>query len=124
MQFHGRQASKKTLRRAFRHKRAFFGMTAAYGVAGCLSLASTVCLAQSPASPAGRLLASNCSQCHGPSDDAPGFDSLLGKSPNKLFRKLKKYQSGAEGEGIMTRHASGYTDQQLRELAQWLSKQR
>lgn len=71
-----------------------------------------------------RLLASNCSQCHGPSEGAPGFDMLLGKAPNKLYGKLKKYQSGAEGEGIMTRHALGYTDQQLHDLAEWLSKQR
>jgi sulfide dehydrogenase cytochrome subunit len=53
-----------------------------------------------------------------------GFDRLTGKAASKLLRKLHKYQSGAEGDGIMTRHAMGYSDQQLRDLAQWLSQQR
>jgi cytochrome c553 len=75
-------------------------------------------------SPPGRLLASNCAQCHGTTDAAPGFDRLTGKSASKLLRKMHKYQSGAEGEGIMTRHAMGYTEQQLRDLVQWLSQQR
>jgi cytochrome c553 len=57
-------------------------------------------------------------------DTAPGFDRLTGKSASKLLRKLHKYQSGAEGEGIMTSHAMGYTDQQLRDLVQWLSQQK
>jgi cytochrome c553 len=37
---------------------------------------------------------------------------------------MHKYQSGAEGEGIMTRHALGYTEQQLRDVVEWLSQQR
>lgn len=87
-------------------------------------LSTTMCPAQSAASPPGRLLASNCAQCHGTSEASPGFESLFGKSANKLFNELKEYQSGTEGEGIMARHAWGYTDQQLRDIAQWLSKQR
>lgn len=80
--------------------------------------------AENQVSPTGRLLASNCSQCHGTNKAAAGFDALVGKPANKLMRELEKYQSGAEGEGIMTRHALGYTDQQLRDIAQWLSGQR
>lgn len=86
--------------------------------------ASASSQAQQRTSSPGRLLASNCSQCHGASDAAPGFEKLTGKSASKLLKKMREYQSGAEGDGIMARHALGYTDQQLRDLAQWLSTQR
>lgn len=96
----------------------------ACGAVGVLFIACTASVAQTAVSPPGRLLASNCAQCHGTTDTASGFDSLTGKSASKLLKKLQKYQSGAEGEGIMTRHAMGYTEEQLRQLVQWLSQQR
>ena len=80
--------------------------------------------AQAPASSPGRLLASNCFQCHGTNGKGPGFDKLAGKSARKLFKEMKDYQAGKEGDGIMARHAMGYSDAQLRELCQWLSQQR
>ena len=79
--------------------------------------------AQTPASPSGRLLASNCFQCHGTNGNGPGFDKLTGKSADKMFKKMKNYQSGGKGQGIMARHAMGYSDAQLRELSQWFSQQ-
>jgi len=39
------------------------------------------------------------------------------------IKELKEFQSGKEDEGIMTRHAWGYTDAQLQALAQWFSTQ-
>jgi cytochrome subunit of sulfide dehydrogenase len=96
----------------------------ASGAVGLLIAVNSLCLAQGAVSPPGRLLASNCAQCHGTTDAAPGFDRLTGKSASKLLRKMHKYQSGAEGEGIMTHHAMGYTEQQLRDLVEWLSQQR
>lgn len=91
---------------------------------GAAFAASAVATAQTSVSPPGRLLASNCAQCHGTTDTSPGFERLTGKSASKLLKELRKYQSGAEGEGIMTRHAMGYTEEQLRQLVQWLSQQR
>ena len=85
--------------------------------------ASQAAIAQTTISPPGRLLASNCFQCHGTNGNGPGFDKLAGKSADKLFKKMKKYQSGDKGEGIMGRHAMGYSDAQLRELSKWLSQQ-
>ena len=85
--------------------------------------ASQAATAQTALSPPGRLLASNCFQCHGTDGKGPGFEKLAGKSARKLFEKMKQYQSGGEGEGIMAHHAMGYSDAQLRELSQWLSQQ-
>ena len=80
--------------------------------------------AQTAVSPAGRLLASNCFQCHGTNGKGPGFDKLAGKSASELYKEMKEFQSGKEGENIMARHVMGYTDAQLQALAQWLSTQR
>lgn len=94
------------------------------GAIGLLVAVNSLCLAQGAVSPRGRLLASNCAQCHGTTDAAPGFDRLTGESASKLLKKMHKYQSGIEGENIMARHAMGYTEQQLRDLVEWLSQQR
>ncbi len=85
--------------------------------------ASRAANAHSAISPLGRLLVSNCFQCHGTNGKGPGFDKLPGKSAGKLFKEMKEYQSGKEGERNMARHAMGYSDAQLRELSQWLSQQ-
>lgn len=98
----------------------------ALGAALPLVLALTSVHAQTTAStaPNGRLLASNCFQCHGTNGKGPGFDRLAGKSASSLYSDLKEFQAGQEGDGIMARHALGYTDAQLQALAQWLSTQR
>lgn len=41
----------------------------------------------------GRLLASNCFQCHG-TNGTGGFDKLTGKSASSLFSDLKEFASG------------------------------
>ena len=53
--------------------------TAALGAAALLALAPGLAAAQAT-SPAGRLLASNCFQCHGTNGKGPGFDKLASKS--------------------------------------------
>jgi cytochrome c553 len=72
----------------------------------------------------GRLLASNCFQCHGTNGQGPGFDTIAGKSASEIYQELKDFQAGKEGAGIMAKHAMGYTDAQLQSLAAWLATQR
>ena len=75
------------------------------------------------APPAGRLLASNCFQCHGTNGySTAGFDKLVGMTADELFHKLKEMQSSGEG-GIMKVHALGYSDAQIRSLATFFSRQ-
>lgn len=74
--------------------------------------------------PPGRLLASNCFQCHGTQGRGPGFDSIAGKSPGEIYRKLLEFRAGKEGNGIMARHSLGYTDAQLRQIDAYLASQR
>jgi cytochrome c553 len=92
--------------------------------ATALVLAAGAAQAQTAAPPAGRLLASNCFQCHGTNGKGPGFDTIGGKSASEIYKELKEFQSGKEGNGIMAKHAMGYSDAQLQSLAAWLSTQK
>ncbi|MBP8145793.1 c-type cytochrome [Pseudorhodoferax sp.] len=93
-------------------------------LAACLSSCLIGAALAGEPPPSGRLLASNCAQCHGTNGKGPGFDRLAGKSANSLYEELKEMQAGKEGDGLMQRHAMGYSDAQLRALAGYLSKQR
>lgn len=71
----------------------------------------------------GRLLASNCFQCHA-TDGRGGFEEINGKSPSEIYSKLKEMQReqpGSEDYGIMIPHAKGYTDAQLLKISQYLA---
>ena len=77
------------------------------------------------ASPVGRLLASNCFNCHG-TDGRPngGFDQLAGKSASDIAKDLKEMAAKTDEGGIMRIHAMGYTDDQLWQLASYFASQR
>jgi sulfide dehydrogenase cytochrome subunit len=93
--------------------------------AALLGLAvSTVQVAHAQVAQPGRLLASNCFQCHGTNGKGPGFDSLAGKSSNEIYKELKEFQSGKEGNGIMAKHAMAYTDEQLKLMSAWFATQK
>ena len=59
----------------------------------------------------GRLLAVQCSQCHG--------TSMMGKSD--LYSKLVEMKSKNKPESIMHQQAKGYTNDEIRLLANYLS---
>ncbi len=76
------------------------------------------------APPAGRLLASQCAQCHGTNGNGPGFDKLAGMSARELSNEMREMKSRKTAEGIMDRQAHGYTDAQIQLIAAYLSGQR
>lgn len=95
-------------------------------IRGATALAALSLLAGAHAQsvPAGRLLASNCFQCHGTNGKGPGFDRLASKSASEIYKELLEFRAGKEGKGIMAAHALGYSDAQLRDLSTYLSTQR
>ena len=93
------------------------------GLAALLAASLAPALAQTSV-PAGRLLASNCFQCHGTNGKGPGFDTLAGKSAKEIYSELIEFRAGKEGPGIMAKHTLGYTDAQLKLIANYLSTQR
>ena len=91
-----------------------------------IALASTCVAAQTvtTAPPAGRLLASNCFQCHGLNGKSNiGFEHLAGESSNEIYNELREMRTKSRPD-IMDLHARGYTDAQIRLIADYLSKQR
>lgn len=69
------------------------------------------------ASTEGRLLASNCFQCHG-TGGTGGFEDIRGESAEDLIEFLSK----PAGKNIMAAHAQGYTTAQLNKIAAYLQR--
>jgi mono/diheme cytochrome c family protein len=70
-----------------------------------------------PANTEGRLLASNCFQCHG-TLGLGGFDKIRGDESKELLEFATK---AADGD-IMAAHAQGYTPEQLRKIIAYLQQ--
>lgn len=69
------------------------------------------------ASTEGRLLASNCFQCHG-TNGTGGFDSIRGGEAEEITEFLTKTAS----KDIMAAHAQGYTPAQLKKIIAYLQQ--
>ena len=73
----------------------------------------------------GKLLASNCFQCHGTNGQNGAFDSLAGESASEIIGELNEMKTTTESEkAIMKVHALGYTDAQVNLIADYFSKVR
>ena len=84
-----------------------------------------VTFGQSPQQPhPGRLLASNCFQCHGTNGRAVGdMETLAGKSAGDIYQTLLEMRAEPVGANVMHVQTRGYTDVQLRLIADFFSKQ-
>lgn len=71
----------------------------------------------------GALLASMCITCHGTdgkgSNPVPG---ISGAEVEDFVDLMKAFASGEQPTSIMDRHAQGYTETELRQLAEYFSK--
>ncbi len=70
-----------------------------------------------PASTEGRLLASNCFQCHG-TLGLGGFDRIRGGEAKEVL----EFAAKAADRDIMAAHAQGYTPEQLRKIIAYLQQ--
>ncbi|MEA1988770.1 MAG: hypothetical protein U9N57_06145 [Pseudomonadota bacterium] len=72
---------------------------------------------------AGRLLASQCAQCHGTNGSSTNsWDSIAGESAAELVSEMLDIQAGEE-DLIMQAQAHGYTLAEIEALASWLATQ-
>lgn len=85
-----------------------------------LAVTPPLTFAQTATTPTGRLLASNCFQCHG-TDGRGGFEKLAGMSASELIGELREMRQESPPE-MMDAHAHGYTDEQIRLIADYFSK--
>lgn len=70
-----------------------------------------------PANTTGRLLASNCFQCHG-TLGLGGFDKIRGSSASEAL----EFMSKPANSNIMAAHAQGYTKAQLQTIIAYLKQ--
>lgn len=83
----------------------------------------------------GRLLASNCTQCHSTNvlPKEGGYDSLAGESYSEIYGELREFKQKFDTatktckekdpkECLMAVHAMPYTDQELKDIAWYLSQ--
>lgn len=68
--------------------------------------------------PAGRLFASNCSQCHGTDGQSGAISQLAGMGAVDMFNKMKDQQTH---DSIMGAQARGYTDDEIRAIAAYFA---
>lgn len=105
---------------AVRHRQSILLAVALTGLTAALSVVAPPHQvdAATSTSPTGRLLASNCFQCHGTNGLAGAFDELAGDGEADLFNKMKDQQ---KKQTIMGSHARGYTDLELRAIAKYFA---
>lgn len=90
----------------------------ALAMAPAAALAQTTSTVEVP----GRLLASNCFQCHG-TNGKGGFERLAGMSSSEIISEMREMRTKNPPE-MMEVHARGYTDAQIKLIADYLSKVR
>lgn len=72
-----------------------------------------------PTDSTGRLLASNCFQCHG-TNGTGGFERIAGGEASEVY----EYRGKTPSSDIMAPHGQGYTDAQLQSLINYLNQVR
>jgi cytochrome subunit of sulfide dehydrogenase len=72
----------------------------------------------------GSYLAANCANCHGTAGAAAqGMPSLAGLPRETLIQQMQAFKAGTRPATIMHQLSKGYTDQQIEQIADYLSKQ-
>lgn len=75
-----------------------------------------------PPSPPGRLLASQCAQCHGTDGHSVSdLERLSGADARDMLDELLDMKHSDDTDDIMIRQAKGYSDAQLRLIAEYFA---
>ncbi len=73
----------------------------------------------------GRNLAATCANCHGTNGHATaGADSLAGESAEKIVRTVMEFRSGDKPATIMHQISKGYTEEQIKLIADYFAAQK
>ena len=82
-----------------------------------------------PAGQAGELsraamLSASCEGCHGTNGRSPGaIPTIAGKSADYLRETMESFRSGDKESTVMGRHVRGYTEEEIRLIAEYFSSQ-
>lgn len=68
------------------------------------------------------MLANSCAGCHGTDGKSPGsIPSIAGKSSAFIEEALKGFRDGSRPSTVMGRHARGYSDEEIKLIADFFS---
>jgi cytochrome subunit of sulfide dehydrogenase len=75
------------------------------------------------AAPVGQSLYANCAACHGTTGKPAGttLPPLAGQPRETLVTSMRAFKTGARPATIMHQIAKGYTDEQIEQIAAYLS---
>jgi len=70
------------------------------------------------------MLSASCEGCHGTYGRSPGaIPPIAGKSADYLIETLEGFRSGDTETTVMGRHVNGYTEEEIRLISEYFSKQ-
>ena len=96
-------------------------MRATIATTACLLALVVPAAAQTTAVPAG---ASSCSGCHDAKIASPSVPPLKGRPAAEIVTAMDAFRAGSREATVMTRIAKGYSDDETRAIAAWLSANR
>ncbi len=75
------------------------------------------------ATPSGQTLALTCLTCHGDAGQGSGaIPPLAGRPADTLYQALIEFKAGTRPATVMDRHAKGYSDEELRAVADYFAQ--
>ena len=87
---------------------------------GAVALFGAVAASAQTAISRGAVIATTCYTCHGTHGASPSsIPSIDYIPPERMIETLKAYRAGQRFSTIMGRHASGYTDEEIVEVANY-----
>lgn len=70
----------------------------------------------------GMMLSNSCAACHGTDGKSPGaIPSIYGKSVRFIVQAFNDFQDGKRPATVMGQHAAGYSDEEIRLIANYFS---
>lgn len=70
----------------------------------------------------GAMLSNSCAACHGTDGKSPGaIPSIHGKSADFIIQALSEFRAGNRPSTVMDRHAKGYTDEEIKLIAEYFA---
>ena len=73
----------------------------------------------------GAMLSNSCAGCHGTDGNSPGsIPTIGGKSALFIENALRDFRENKRGSTVMNRHASAYTDEEIRLIAEFFAGRR
>ncbi len=73
----------------------------------------------------GAMLSNSCAGCHGTDGNSPGsIPTIGGKSAEFIEGALRDFRESKRGSTVMNRHASAYTDEEIRLIAEFFASRK